>query len=178
MIRKFALLLSCLFLTIMLFAQKNTADQLKKEYAKALDNFELAPKVYELYCQIENPSAQTLAYKGALEAIMTKTTWNILRKINYLNKSEKSLQEAVKRAPESIEVRFIRLAVQHEIPTYLGYSDNIKEDLQFITSHFDQFQTADFSPWNIKQAMGFVYESGHFTAEQIKRFQELLAANL
>jgi hypothetical protein len=161
-----------------MFAQENSANQLKKEYAKALDNFELAPAVYDLYCQVANPSAQTLAYKGALEAIMTKTTWNIFKKINYLNKSEESLQHAVEMAPENIEVRFIRLAVQHEIPSYLGYSNNIKEDIQFITSHFNQLQTADFSPWNIKQAMGFVHHSGRFTTEQIKRFQELLAANL
>jgi hypothetical protein len=49
----------------------------RPEYLTALSDYLNAPKVYESFLKVENPSAQILAYQGALEAIMTKTTWNI-----------------------------------------------------------------------------------------------------
>ncbi|MDA9312083.1 hypothetical protein N9515_03725 [Vicingaceae bacterium] len=58
-----------------------------------LSDYLNAPKVYRKFLQVESPSAKILAYQVALEAIMTKTTWNIFKKLSYLCKSEESFKK-------------------------------------------------------------------------------------
>ncbi len=37
--------------------------------------------------------------------------------------------------PDNIEIRFIRLSVQKNAPSFLGYNKNIKEDQLFIENN-------------------------------------------
>ena len=55
------------------------------QYLTALRDYLNALKVYEAFLKVEEPTAKILAYQGALEAIMTKTTSNIFKKMSYLN---------------------------------------------------------------------------------------------
>jgi hypothetical protein len=148
---------------------------LRTEYLTALSDYLNAPKVYESFLKVENPNGKILAYQGALEAIMTKTTWNLFKKISYLRTSEESFQKAIKSAPNDIEIRFMRLAVQFEIPEYLGFSEDMQLDKQFILENMKSLQSENIPPILMNQIIGFMYRCEMFTEEQIQKIKLILA---
>lgn len=170
----------CLFsLFFQLSAQNNRAElfSLRDDYVRALKNEDLVEEVYERFLEVEEPSAKILAYRGALEAIMTKTTWNFFKKLDYLKKSEKSFAEAVEKAPESIEVRFMRMAVQYEIPAYLGFSEDIPSDRDFIVKNIHRFNPVGLDDFTLNRIIEFMKKCNKFTDGQIARFENILAYN-
>lgn len=172
----FFILVSLFISCSVLKASESLLEKLRPEYMKALHDFELAPAVYEKFEAIENPSAKLLAYKGALEAIMTKTTWNVFKKISFLNKSQKSFEEAIELAPNNVEVRFMRLSVEHSIPNYLGYSTHIQEDKEFVVKHISDFNPLKMDPQILKEILGFVQKSGYFSKAEIILFKNFFAS--
>ena len=176
MFRKY-ILVSVFFLFVSTtFSQQNKSMvQLRAYYMKALHNCDLAPAVYGLFEDLKNPSPRMLAYKGALEAIMTKTTWNVFKKLSYLKKSEASFKEAVRKAPNNIEIRFMRMAVQYEIPEYLGYSEDMESDRKFIVNNIEQFDPTEFSHGTLEEILGFMNKCKRFTPDQIEKFKNALA---
>ena len=154
---------------------KHTLDNLRTEYLTALSDYLNAPGVYETFLQVKDPSAKILAYQGALEAIMTKTTWNIFKKMSFLNKSEESFKKAVELAPNDIEIRFMRLAVQFEIPEYLGYSKDMESDKEFVVKNIKSFNSQNIPLSLRKQILGFMHRSNMFTQVEIEKFKLTLA---
>ncbi|KAA3648501.1 MAG: hypothetical protein DWP98_08660 [Bacteroidetes bacterium] len=157
-------------------SQDALLDKLRPEYMKALHDIDLAPAVYLKFEAIENPSAKILAYKGALEAIMTRTTWNVFKKIGYLNKSQLSFNKAVELEPNNVEVRFMRLSVEHEIPSYLGYSTHMEEDKAFVVKHIAKFNPMNLDQQIMKEILVFVQKSGRFSQAEILLFENVFAS--
>lgn len=170
------ILLSIFISVSSLIANDSILEKLRPEYMKALHDFEFAPAVYEKFEAVENPSARLLGYKGALEAIMTRTTWNVFKKIGYLNKSQISFNKAVEIDPNNVEVRFMRLSVEHEIPGYLGYSSHMKEDKEFVVKHITQFNPSKMDQQILKEILAFVKKSGHFSNTEILLFEGFFAS--
>ena len=169
-----------LFYATILLAICNTSaamplNELRAKYMTALHDQDKAESVYMLFLEIKEPSAKILAYRGALEAIMTKTTWNVFKKISYLNQSEESFRKAISRSPNDIEIRFMRLAVQYEIPEYLGFSNNKEEDKKFIVSNINHFDASLFPLQTVKEIYGFMIKCNYFSEEQIMKFKSQLA---
>jgi hypothetical protein len=164
-------LISIVFFSSFSWANEGILDKLRPEYMKALHNFDFAPAVYEKFEAVENPSAKLLAYKGALEAIMTRTTWNVFKKIGFLNKSQETFEEAIALDSNNVEVRFMRLSVEHSIPGYLGYSVHMKKDKKFVVSHISEFNPVKMDPQILKEILNFVQKSGHFSAAEISLFK-------
>lgn len=141
----------------------------------ALHDCSKAENVYQLFTQVDQPTAKMLAYKGALEAIMTKTTRNVFKKLSYLNDSENTFEKAISMAPNDLEVRFMRLAVEHEIPRFLGMSDHIEEDIEFIVKNLSIFKPNDL-PYSVRrEIIGFAKQSGYFTNSEIAVFEMVMA---
>ena len=158
-------------------AQNHNLESLRDDYIRALKDVEVVEEVYNRFSKVENPSAKILAYRGALEAIMTKTTWNFFKKMDYLRKSEKSFAKAVEKAPESVEVRFMRMAVQYEIPSYLGFSDDIPKDRDFIVANIHRFSPQGLDDFTLKRIIAFMKKCNKFTDSQIAVFEDILAYN-
>lgn len=83
---KYSILLIVCF-TLVGFRNPNESplSSLRMQYLTALRDYLNTLKVYEAFLKVEEPTAKILAYQGALEAIMTKTTSNIFKKMSYLN---------------------------------------------------------------------------------------------
>lgn len=149
--------------------------ELRADYITALTDHEKAPQVLEKFYEVENPTANMLAYQGALEAIMTRTTRNVFKKYGYLSDSEESFEKAVELAPNDMEVRFMRLAVEHEIPRFLCKSEHIEEDIAFIVKNLGFFNP-DYLPLAVRsQIVAFAKRSGYFTISQIAVFEMVMA---
>lgn len=170
-------LLTILITSTLFGESKKEFNYLRGEYVKVLKNRDLVEGVYGKFKEVQDPSAKLLAYKGALEAIMTGTTWNFFKKIGYLNKSEVSFNHAVEKSPKDVEIRFMRMAVEFEIPSYLGYSENMENDRKFIINNIEEFNTLGLDDFTLNRIIEFMKRCNQFTESQVDHFEDLLAQN-
>lgn len=90
----------------------------------------------ELFEKTENVTLQSdpalYAYNGL--AIMRKAeyTFNPYTKLSYFKKGKTKVEAAIKTNPKNAELRFIRLSIQDNIPSFLGYSDDISSDKKIV----------------------------------------------
>lgn len=86
----------------------------------------------------EKSNPLVLAYLGALQAIWANHVVNPIRKFNTFNKGRKNIELAVSLSPKNPEIRFVRLSIQTNVPGFLGYSKNKKEDVDFLKKNKSQ----------------------------------------
>jgi len=113
-------------------------------------------------------------YKGASYAIKAKNEWNPFSAVKMLGKSIKTMDEAVKRSPTNLEIRFIRFAVQKNIPGYLGYSDNVDEDKGYLIKNIDRFYNPALGKKMRDYIFTFMTTQGGYNAEEVKLIREKL----
>ena len=73
-----------------------------------------------------------IAYKGVCKSVEAKYDFWPWDKLNAVNDGLELLNKAVKLDSSSIEIRFLRFSVLHNIPSILGYSKEAKEDAECL----------------------------------------------
>jgi hypothetical protein len=73
-----------------------------------------------------------LAYVAALESVKSKHAFWPLTKLKLLNKSMDIFKVVISREPSSLEIRFLRFAILHHVPGFLGYSAERDSDADEI----------------------------------------------
>ncbi|MBB5440428.1 hypothetical protein HDC92_004129 [Pedobacter sp. AK017] len=89
----------------------------------------------------KNNSATHLAYLGGLQTIWTNHVFSPISKLNTFKEGKKNIEQAIKNEPNNAELRFIRLSVQKNAPSFLGYKSSIDEDTEFIKKNKNQISS-------------------------------------
>ena len=71
-------------------------------------------------------------YRAGATMMMAKYVFSPFSKISYFRKGRDMLQRAVNADNQNMELRFLRFAVQTNLPFFLGYKDHIGADKLFI----------------------------------------------
>ncbi len=116
--------------------EASSIDEIRKSYIKAVEDPSLTERLSSELKKISKPDAITLAYIGSLEALKAKHSWNPYQKLSYMAEFDRIMNEAVRRMPENMEIRFLRYTIQYNTPSFLGYSKNIDEDKKVIIDSF------------------------------------------
>ena len=112
----FAVLLLC-FLSVTVKANDQEMENIRANYAKAISNKKLCKAMIgELSVKTGNPVH--LAYLGAFKMIWAKHIINPIAKLSTFNKGKKDIESAIKEAHHNVEIRFIRLSVQKNCPSF------------------------------------------------------------
>lgn len=88
-----------------------------------------------------NTDALHIAYLGAFQAVWAKHTINPISKLSTFKKGKKNIELAVKSKPDDVEIRFVRLSVQLNCPSFLGYSSKINEDKKIVQSNIQSIKS-------------------------------------
>ncbi len=72
------------------------------------------------------------AYKASGFMMNAKHVGNPLDKLITFSKGKNLLEQTIKKEPTSLEIRFLRLIMQANTPSFLGYSDAIPRDKRFV----------------------------------------------
>ena len=83
------------------------------------------------------------SYKGMAYLLMANHCSNPYSKWNNFMKGKTLLEDAVQRNPWNIEIRFMRLCVQTNVPSFLGYSKNIESDKKFLLEQWKSMTDID-----------------------------------
>ena len=149
-------------------------DEVRTQFVQSVED---SDKAKDLYDKLDNEKASSnslyLGYFGATEALLAKHHWNPYKKLDYLAKSQKTLQRAISKSPNNLELRFLRFSIQHYIPTFLGQSKNLAEDRDVILKELSASNYAESDKPVVKNVVNFLIQSKRCSDEQnafLKRF--------
>ena len=127
------------------------------------------------FCQINTSLPSThKAYKASSYALMTSKTWNPFTKIKRLNTYEQLMKEAYQSDTSKIEIRFLRLSMEYNIPRWLGMSNHLKEDKEYIVAHINDIKSLRLSPAFAKYILYFFKQTGLFSSTELSKIATAL----
>ncbi len=99
-------------------------------------------KAFLLYDELtpitKKDNASLVAYKGAVTVLTSKYIKGAKDKKERLVKGVSLIEYALDKEPNTIEIRFIRMTLQQNIPKFLKYNTAIETDKAFILSNFQK----------------------------------------
>ena len=72
------------------------------------------------------------AYRAATTALLGKYALNPYTKLSHCRNSSELFQKAIAADPGNVEIRYLRLAIQLNLPKFLGMSHDLAEDRRVI----------------------------------------------
>ena len=117
-------------------------------------------RLYQKAITVNAPSPILQGYIGAIYLAKSRHS-SIFKKLSFFNQGTETLEAALKRAPNELELRFLRLTIQLNIPSFLGYNEEIASDKQFVLS-----KCKSAPPTLRQRIVNFVQESDEFTSEE------------
>lgn len=73
-----------------------------------------------------------LGYKGAVTMVMAKHVFSPYKKLSWFNSGKALLEKAISNSPQQVELRYLRLTIQCNTPSFLSYNGNIRSDISFM----------------------------------------------
>ncbi|TKB95707.1 hypothetical protein [Pedobacter cryophilus] len=151
--------------------------KIREDYIAAISNSEKADKLCSELTAIKNPDALILAYLGSAQAIKAKHAWNPVNKMSYLKQGFKTIDKAIAKDPNHLEVRFLRFSLQYYVPTFLGYSKNIDTDKDKIIDLLKKKEVASLKLDKkiLKDMVNFMIDSKKCDEQEIAILRKALA---
>ncbi|GGE13207.1 hypothetical protein [Sphingobacterium cellulitidis] len=113
-------------------------EEVRSNYSMLVSNRTLCERMIEELMESKNKSATHLGYLGGLQTIWANHVFSPISKLKTFREGKKNIEQAIKKEPNNVELRFIRLSVQKNAPFFLGYNSNINEDFAFIKANSPQ----------------------------------------
>jgi len=107
--------------------------QIRTLYHSAAEVKQDAAQLNKLMLKVDSNSLPVMiCYKGANEMIQAKYAINPIAKLNKFNKGKELIQKAFSSDTLNLEIRFIRYAIQSNLPAFLNYHDDLNSDKRFL----------------------------------------------
>ncbi len=146
---------------------------LRREYIEAVEDEKKTNDLLEKLSKKDITDPVLIAYKGALEALKAKHAFNPYNKINYLRKSQQTLEKAISMSPDNIEIRFLRFSINHYLPAFLRMTKDMHEDREAIVKNFNTSPVDQ----EVRESIGkFMIESGRCSPQEIAQIKSVLGA--
>ena len=101
-----------------------------------------------LYQQFEITDITTdnllVGYKGAVLLGMARHHPNPFKKMGFFSDGKELLENAIAIDSENLELRFLRLTIQTNIPSFLGYDSDKENDKAFVLNHIEKAKSEAF----------------------------------
>ncbi|MEL6675882.1 MAG: hypothetical protein AAFR61_26985 [Bacteroidota bacterium] len=150
---------------------------MRAQYEAAVQEEEKGTDFWHHMSAYQGLDAVTLAYKASARALMARVGWNPFDKLTHVKASMKLFREAIQIDPQHLEVRFLRFAIQHHLPSIIDESENLEEDKAVMMTQFPNYPHAQLSRTHAEAFLRFFKESGRFTTEEITRLEQDLASS-
>lgn len=146
---------------------------LRRQYQQAAASKEGGEKFHKLMAAYDQRNAVVLAYKAAAEAIRARDA-SMFNKLAYVQNANKLFEEAVKLDTGNAEIRFLRLSVESNLPSFLGLSAHVDEDRQFLVGMLLRHPNSGLDTESFGLVRNFLVERGHVSgsdAEKLNRIE-------
>jgi hypothetical protein len=130
-----AFLISWLFLSE---SPVSAYEQIRHDFQTILNSTEKTARFISKHHH--RKEALSMAYLSAAEAMMAEEVFNPYTKYRHFTNGTKQLDDLINKNQQNIEMRFLRLMIQKESPSFLGYRDDIGDDLNAFCTHFSSYR--------------------------------------
>jgi hypothetical protein len=141
-------MLPILFSFILLFSNAQSSGpypelkEVKAKVKQSVNDAALAKSLYKQLSDYKLPDSHELyPYLACMETIMAKHTMNPFTRMNYLDKGMERYNEVLKKRPEDMTTRMLRLQTESAIPSFMGRNEHIKEDKTVLINYVRQQQS-------------------------------------
>jgi len=170
-----ALLSSLLFaLAVLGFSQETELERIRKAFHRAVIDENESEYFHEMFADVEETSPTIAAYEAVSEALLARVHWNPFSKLAQVSRYQKAIAEAVESAPDNVEIRFLRLAIEYNLPPFLGMSDHVQEDLQAILDNMSSVSSLNVDPAYGRYIFYFIESTDLCSSDQIMAMRESL----
>jgi len=123
-----------LLLPFSIFAMQTLdLQQVRTLYYRTAEDKQAASQLNKLMLQVDSNAAPVMVcYKGANEMIQARYSLNPIAKFDKFSKGKELIQKAISRDTLNLEMRFIRFSIQTNLPSFLGYRDNMDQDKRYL----------------------------------------------
>ncbi len=133
------LILICLSWGLTAHAQNDLLQDIRKNIGEVFENEDVCLKMYNSFTDTDVSDNNLLVgYKGGVLMGMARHRGNPFKKMWYFNDGKDLLEASISKDPESIEIRFLRLTIQTNLPAFLGYHHSKLDDKKFVQDNLDK----------------------------------------
>lgn len=141
------------------------------EVRNKFPHFETETEIDLYLTQLEaDASALASVYKGALFMFKSKFAVAPTAKYKFFKKGKNFINAACLSQPNALEIRFVRLIFQYQLPSFLGYNDHKESDFKFIMTHFAQ---SNLSAEKKKKMIDQMLQLEKLESDKIKQIKNL-----
>ena len=162
-------LLLAIFISIKCFALDPSVIEIRALYRDAANHSSSCKKLILLLSSYNEKNNTLLAgYKAAATMVMAKHCFSPISKLSYFSKGKYLLEQSINADKNNIELRFLRFALQTNIPFFLGYKGAINSDKTFLINHYYKIEDSQLKHWLIS----FLKASENLTAAEKQSLKE------
>ena len=118
-------------------------------------------------------SAFIIGYEGMAHLMICYHSFNPYAKWKNFVKGKSLIEKAIEKDSTNIELRFLRLSVQLNTPSFLSYSSNINEDKAYIFKNISLVSDEDL----FKRIYNYTLQAKKITQEEKNTMKQALAKN-
>ncbi|RZK36982.1 MAG: hypothetical protein EOO90_26310 [Pedobacter sp.] len=136
------------FINIFLFllltdSSKLNVIEIRNLYEKASKSSSTNTKLIEMLKDVKEDNPLLLGYKGAAIMMEANHLINPISKLNRFKKGKVLVERAIHLDGNEAELRYVRLAIQTNVPGFLGYSKSIESDKKILIAKLDTMKDKD-----------------------------------
>lgn len=135
-------------------------------YSKASTSKADSEKLKTTLEAIKTPNECIKGYIAVSNMIEANYVYSPYTKLSYFNKGKALLDQAIKNDNQNIELRYLRLCVQTNAPSFLGYNKQIETDKAFIILKYSALTDLDLK----KRIREYMIQSSICTELEKKNF--------
>lgn len=156
----------CLFVCAAPLAAQSIGE-IRSEFHAVVQNPDDSRTFHKFLKDIEEPSSTIKAYQAVSEALLAQVVWNPFSKLSQVVKYDKQMKVAVEEDPQNIEIRFLRLAIEYNLPSFLGMSTHLEEDVAKIVDGLSSVSEMQVNPMFGKYIFYFLEQTDLCSEEQL-----------
>ena len=151
--------------------------EVRSEFHQVVMNPDNSKSFHTFMKGVEPTSTTVKAYQAVSEAVLAQVLWNPFSKLSQVLKYDKQIEMLIKEDPENIEIRFLRLAIEFHLPSFLGMSTHIEEDSQIIVQNMSSITELEIEKSYGEYIFYFLMETELVTQEEIDLMEQTLSMN-
>lgn len=125
-------------------AQSQTLSEVRLGYRAAAESEAACRQLIGKLSSLDTAAYPVHAgYRAAAIMMMAKHDGGPAKKFSYFEKGKKLMEKMIQQNPGSIELRYLRYAVQLNLPGFLGYKRQMKGDRVFLNKYLPDLKDAE-----------------------------------
>lgn len=162
------------YLAFQTVGQEYDLTAVRQAFHQAVLHDEESDSFHEYVGKIANADPTILAYQAVSKAMLARVLWNPFAKYSHVMKYRALMADAIKTDSSNIEIRFLRLSIEYNLPSFLSESQYINEDLKIILENLSSVKKMRVDPGYGRYIFYFLRENGLCTVEEIQKMKKSL----